>query len=131
MPLSHILSRVMSPTKDPVILDGRFEFNGASNITTSQITAVFIDTIVHTGTGIWTVTLKSAFRVQAMKAIQLTLEVASAADAHVQAQPYNVSAGTFVINVHTGGALADLATTNFCSIALHTKTSNAPDGSGV
>lgn len=129
MALSHITSKVRSPTKDPVILSGRFEFNGASNI--ASITAVWIDTIVHTATGVWTVTLKPKFRPQAVLSNQATLELAAAGDSQINVRPFNISAGTFVIDVQTGAAPADLATTNFCSLALHCKYSVSPDGSGV
>ena len=129
MALSWITSRVRSPTKDPVILSGRFEFDGSTD--PSSITAAWIDTITNDGTGIWTVTVLPQFRAQAVLAIQATLELAAAGDSHVQAQPYDVANGTFVLNVHTGGALADPATTNFCSLALHCKYSVSPDGSGV
>ena len=131
MALSWIMSRLRSPTKDPVILSGRFEFNGASAITAAQITAAWIDTIVHTATGVWTVTVLPQFRAQAMLAMQATLELAAAGDSQVNVRAYNVALGTFIIDVQTAASPADLATTNFCSLALHGKYSVSPDGSGV
>ncbi len=132
MSLAHIVNVMKSPTKDPVRLTGRFEFNGASAITAAQITAVWIESIAHTATGVWTVTVKPAFRAQAMLAMQATLELAAAGDSQVNLRPYNVALGTFIIDVQTGAATpADLATTNFCSLGLDAKYSGAPDGSGV
>jgi hypothetical protein len=66
-----------------------------------------------------------------MKSMNLTLELAAAGDSQINVRPYNVSAGTFIIDVQTAASPADLATTNFCSLTLFAKYSGAPDGSGV
>lgn len=101
-----------------VLLHGGFAFNGAAAPT--GIFGNWILSIVHTGTGIWTITLKPDFRGLQLIARLVALSLAASADANIHMGPYDRVAGTLVVRVLTAGSLADVAagTDNYCFLEL-------------
>lgn len=58
-PRNSVLSSVGSPHKFETLLHGSFQFNGASAPT--NIVGNWIDSVAHTSTGVWTLTMKEGF----------------------------------------------------------------------
>jgi hypothetical protein len=122
---------------DEVCLMGRFRFNGSSAPT--SLVGNWISSVAHTGTGIWTVTMKPSFRkLYGAYARQVTLEADAAATiaaAALTIGAYDTAAGTFIVRNHTSGSLADIAAGsnlgNWCHMTLWLKASHKRDGSGL
>lgn len=117
-----------------VMLVGRFRFNGASAPTT--IKANWITSIAHTSTGIWTITVSTAYRTWVANACrQVSLELDTGNDTQLHFGPYDVSAGTLVVRATTGGAYDSVAAGsnagNWCQLLLFNKEAPIVDGSGL
>lgn len=115
-----ILNRKTQETSQPacVALQGGFAFNAA--LAPTGIFGNWIQSIAHTGTGIWTVTLKPDFRGLSLIARLVSMSLAASADSNIHTGPYDRVAGTLVVRVLTAGALADVAaaTDNYCFLEL-------------
>lgn len=121
-----------------VHLEGSFKFNGASAPTT--IRANWIDSIAHTATGKWTITMKEQYRGwQGLLSGQATLQINADGDlSFAQLGDFDASNGTLVVRVFTEAsgtlAAADVAAGsgngNWGHVSLKLKESTAVDGSG-
>lgn len=90
--------------RDVADIRGSFQCNGSSAPLVVKGKGY---TVVHTGTGVFTVTLVDGV-VDILDA-EATLQLAVAADSQAQIGVVTASAGTVVINVLTAGTLADIA----------------------
>lgn len=118
------------------LIEGSFRFNGASNPTTVRGSA--IDSVAHTSTGVWTITLKEEFRnwKGMWRTGGLELDASGLSVWHWGAA--DESAGTLIVRVQTEAtgtlALADVASGsndgNWFHFVLAVKYSTAVDGSG-
>lgn len=124
--------------KGVVYLEGSFQFNGSSAPT--NVVGAFIDSVAHTSTGVWTITLKEEFRSwQGILSRVGSLEFDSSSLSVFHWGPAAASAGTLVVRVQTEStdtlALADVAAGsndgNWFHFLLALKYSTVPDGSGV
>ena len=118
-------------------LNGRFRFNGASDPT--SFVGGWISSVAHTGTGIWTITMKAPFiKNIGVFSRHVSLELDASANSTVSFGPISLSAGTIVVRVYTDAgtsALADIAAGsnagNWCHLTLILKKSKQRDGSGL
>jgi hypothetical protein len=139
--LSWITEGLESPGKGLVVLPLRFRFNAALAPTDFTGAAHLIESVAHTAAGIWTVTLKPAFRGwRGLVAAAVSLELDAAAVLAVASLgPMLATPGTIVVRSFTEAAgtlaAADLPAGanngNWCHVLLVLKFSTAVDGSGI
>lgn len=137
-PTSLYRQTVETTHKSIVTLEGSFIPNGSGTPAASGIIGNWIDSVAHTSTGVWTVTIKEGFRgFQGITSKHLTLQFDTASPSLVQYGAIDLDAGTIVIRVYTEStgtlALADIAADpdNRIDILIHAKSSPIPDGSGI
>jgi hypothetical protein len=124
--------------KDTYLVDGRFRFNGSSAPT--SVVGAAVQSVAHTATGVWTVTLKPQFRNwRGVLSRQVSLELDASALTVLHMGPAVAAAGTFVVRAQTEAAgtlaLANVASGsnagNWCHFSLLLKYGTSKDGSGV
>ena len=117
--------------KGEVVLAGRFRPNGASTPTVWY--GNWISSIAHTATGVWTVTIKPAFRgMVGHHAAQLSLMSNALVATAIQFGAIDWSAGTIIIRGYTttSGAAADIASNanTWIDLLFVMKYMKIPDG---
>lgn len=124
--------------KGEVRYPGSFVPNGSSAPEASGIRGNWISSVVHTGTGIWTITMATPYKnVVGLLSAIATLSLASSGLSFVQIGAIDLTAGTIVIRAYTEAtgtlALADIDNTagNRISFEFVFKYANIPDGAGV
>lgn len=129
---------VQTAHPNEVHLVGKFRFNGASNPT--NVRGNWISSVARTNTGIWTVTMKSAYqKLYGAYSRHVSLELDASALSMLTMGDYSTTAGTFIVRGYTEAAgtlaLADIAAGsnngNWCHMMLVLKASNVPDNSGL
>lgn len=122
--------------KGEIRLVGSFRPNGSSTPTVWY--GNWIYSIVHSATGVWTITMKSKYRGwQGILGMFVSLRFASLSLTLAQFGAVDLDAGTIVIDVATesGGTLAaaDIASNaaNWIDIELVLKYDKSQDGSGL
>jgi len=103
----YVSHNVAGASKQQQHIPCGFATNAASDPTTFYGRA--IESVAHTSTGVWTVTLKSEYRRDMIGYGGLCVQLASSADVTPHFGAYDKSAGTLVIRNLTGGSLADIA----------------------
>jgi hypothetical protein len=134
MTIAWIKEPLLHFHKDAHLLSGRFRFNTASNPT--SVVGSAIESVAHTATGVWTVTLKPEFRGwRGVLSAHCTLELDASANAVAHLGPMVASAGTIVVRSLTAGTLANIAAGsnagNWCHLSLLFKYGISRDGSGI
>ena len=127
---------VKTPHKGEVILAGYFYPNGSS--TPATVRGSWIDSVAHTATGVWTITMKEKFRGWiGLLGAQVSLSMNALGLSIIQFGAMDLSAGTIIIRAATesGGTLAaaDIAANanNIIFVTLNLKYSKAEDASGL
>lgn len=117
------------PHKGELLLRGGFAPNAA--LAPVALYGNWIESVAHDSTGVWTVTIKEAFRDMDNFGKQATVQLASGAAAAIQFGAYDKAAGTLVVRNYTGGSLADIAAdaNNIIWLDLAMRYGNVPDGS--
>lgn len=121
-----------------VMLVGRWRFNGASAPT--SIKANWITSVARTSTGVWTLTINTAYRSWVANSVVIaSLELDAAGLSFISTGAYSTSAGTLVVRAYTESAgtlaAADIAAGsnngNWCHMIVINKEETITDGSGL
>ena len=122
--------------KGVIELDGIFWPDTASN--PSDIIGNWIDSVAHSATGVWTITMKEKYRGHiGLLGCQVSLSMNALGLSIIQFGAIDLAAGTIIIRAATesGGTLAaaDIAANanNFIAVKLVLKFEKSQDGSGL
>jgi hypothetical protein len=119
-------------------LAGSFLVNGASAPVAAEIYGNWIESIAHTATGVWTITIKSRYRSSfGLLAAFVSLMEASGVGSVVELESVDLSAGTVVVNAFedgtdSGHVASDLVDgDDRISVELVIQSTSIHDGSGL
>ncbi len=128
---------IETPHVGNVFLPGAWRPNLASATAAANIHANWISSVAHTSTGVYTITMKDAFKKLNLVSVIATLRMGTWDDSIAQVAAVDMAAGTIVVNTakEAAGALAltDIAddASNWVDMILVAQYNNCIDGSNV